>query len=385
MAQGLISAAKREKLFRQCKHMLGAPIRGVELLDEMMDTALEIAILDYGMYVQDWLIENQWQNLANQNLDNISLTNAFMTKGFDLDTSYTYAYSKIVGLQAGGHYELKQGFFNLVGNQQVYQIPKYREINELMWYSRAELNESFIDPFLGGFGGGGFGGGGTFGYAQMGLQGSYFMMPAFDILLRMQDRNLKNRLIGGDLTYRITAGPGGTPGDPGSAPRNVHLYNVPGGKFDFGNIGRSRVYYWYYDTSPVSGSTSTRDECIIKNRDIALLPSDIRLDEIPYEELNSPAQSWVRRYFFAKCKEQLGRVRGKFGGALKTPDADLTLEYDSLLNESKEEVGKLIEELSERLTRMKDTTQKEESASNAETLNRTLSYRPMNPGPIYII
>jgi|TARA_R110000744_G_scaffold379554_1_gene497950 hypothetical protein len=384
MAQALISLEKREKLFRQCKHMLGAPIRGVELLDEMMDTALEIAILDYGMYVQDWLIENQWQNLANQNLDNISLTNAFMTKGFDLDTSYTYAYSKIVGLQAGGHYELKQAFFNLVPNQQVYQIPAYREINELMWYSRAELNEAFIDPFLGGFGGG-VGGGGAGGMAQMGMQGSYFMMPAFDILLRMQDRNLKNRLIGGDMTYRITAGPGGTPGDPGAAVRNVHLMNVPGGRFDFGNMGKSRVWYWYYDTAPSGSTNGSREECLIKNRDIALLPSDIRLDEIPYEELNSPAQSWVRRYFFAKCKEQLGRVRGKFGGALKTPDADLTLEFDSLLNESKEEVGKLIEELSERLTRMKDTTQKEESASNAETLNRTLSYRPMNPGPIYII
>tara|TARA_R110002096_G_scaffold180284_3_gene357578 strand:- start:58 stop:543 length:486 start_codon:yes stop_codon:yes gene_type:complete len=160
--------------------------------------------------------------------------------------------------------------------------------------------------------------------------------------------------------------------------------NVPGGKFDFGNINRERVWYWYYDTS-TSGSTGSREECLIKNRDIALLPSDIRLDEIPFEELNSPAQSWVRRYFFAKAKEMLGRVRGKFGGALKTPDADLTLEYDSLLNESKEEVAKLIEELSERLTRMKDTTQKEEQASNAETLNRSLSYRPMNPGPIYII
>ena len=86
------------------------------------------------MYVQDWLIENQWQNLANQNLDNISLTNAFMTKGFDLDTSYTYAYSKIVGLQAGGHYELKQAFFTLVPNQQVYTIPAYREINEFIIY-----------------------------------------------------------------------------------------------------------------------------------------------------------------------------------------------------------------------------------------------------------
>jgi hypothetical protein len=331
------------------------------------------------MYVQDWLIENQWQNLANQNLDDISITNSLMTKSLDLETEYTYAYSKIAGLQAAGPWELKQDFISLVAGQQVYQIPGGREINELMWYNRPELNDSFIDPFLGGFGGGGFGGGGGGGFAQMGVQGSYFMMPAFDILLRMQDRNLKNRLIGGDLTYRITAGPGGK-----SGPRNVHLYNVPGGKFDFGNINRARVYYWYYDTS-ITGSTGSREECLIKNRDIALLPSDIRLDEIPYEELNSPAQSWVRRYFFAKCKEQLGRVRGKFGGALKTPDADLTLEYDSLLNEAKEEVAKLIEELSARLSRMGTAEKNAEYASNAETLNKSLSYRPMNPGPIYII
>ena len=51
--------------------------------------------------------------------------------------------------------------------------------------------------------------GGAGGFAQMGIVGSYYMMPAFDILLRMQDRNLKNRIIGGDLTYRITAGAGG--------------------------------------------------------------------------------------------------------------------------------------------------------------------------------
>ena len=83
-----------------------------------------------------------------------------------------------------------------------------------MWYSRAELNESFIDPFLGAFGGmgGGFGMGGGAGMAQIGIQGSYFLMPAFDVLLRMQDRNIKNRMIGGDLTYRITAGAGGIHG-----------------------------------------------------------------------------------------------------------------------------------------------------------------------------
>ena len=198
-----IDPVKRDKLFTQIRHLLGAPLRGVELENEMLDTALEIAILDYGQYVQDWLIENQWSSLYGQDMDVISLTNAFLTRDLDFETSFTYAYSKIVGLQAGGPYQLKQDYISLSANTQIYQIPAGREINEVMWYSRAELNESFIDPFLGAFGGGGMGMGG--GMAQMGMQGSYFMMPAFDVLLRMQDRNLKNRMIGGDMTYRITA------------------------------------------------------------------------------------------------------------------------------------------------------------------------------------
>ena len=37
-----IDPAKREKLFTQVRHMLGAPLRGVELEDEMLDTALRI-------------------------------------------------------------------------------------------------------------------------------------------------------------------------------------------------------------------------------------------------------------------------------------------------------------------------------------------------------
>ena len=54
-------------------------------------------------------------------------------------------------------------------------------------------------------------------------------------------------------------------------------------------------------------------------------------------------------------------------------------------NEAKEEVAKLIEELSARLSRMGTAEKNAEYASNAETLNKSLSYRPMNPGPIYII
>lgn len=374
----IIQPEKRNKLFTQVKHLLGAPIRSVELEDEMLDTALEIAVQDYGQYVQDWLIENQWSSVYGQDQDVISLTNAFMTRDLSFETSFTYAYSKIVGLQAGGPYQLKQDFITLSANTQIYQIPAGREMNEILWYTRAELNESFIDPFLGAFGGfGGFGAGGPGGFAQMGIQGSYYMMPAFDILLRMQDRNLKNRIIGGDMTYRVTAGAGGVNG-----PKYVHLYNVPGGRFDFGSIGTNqhRVYYWYYDVGP-----ENRNECLLQNKDIVLLPSDVRLDEINFNDLNPPAQSWVRRYFFAKSKEMLGRVRGKFSGNLKTPDAELQLEYDSLLAEAKDEYAKLIEELTLRLDRLRNDKMLERKALEAENLNKALGYRPMNPGSLYVI
>jgi len=370
-----IDPAKRQKLFTQIKHLLGAPLRGIELEDEMLDTALELSILDYGQYVQDWLIENQWSSLYGQDVDVVSLTSAFLTRDLSFETSFTYAYSKIVGLQAGGPYELKQDFITLVKDQQIYEIPAGRELNELLWHTRAELNESFIDPFLGPFGG--MGGNMGMGGAQMGIQGSYFLMPAFDILLRMQDRNLKNRMIGGDMTYRVTAGAGGIHG-----PKYVHLYNVPGGRFDFGNImtNQSRVYYWYYDSGP-----ENRDECLLKNKDIILLPSDVTMDEMSYNELNTPAQAWVRRYFFAKSKEMLGRVRGKFGGNVKTPGSEIVMEFDSLLSESKDEIAKLVEELTLRLERLRNDKMLERKALEAENLNKSLNFRPMNPGSIFTI
>ena len=276
-----IDPAKRDKLFTQVKHLLGAPLRGVELEDEMLDTALEIAILDYGQYVQDWLIENQWSSIYGQDMDVISLTNAFLTRDLDFETSFTYAYSKIVGLQ------------------------------------------------------------------------------------------------GGDLSYRITAGAGGVHG-----PKYLHLYNVPGGRFDFGDImyNQERVWYWYYDSGPAN-----RDDCLDANKDIILLPSDVDLEEMTYTRLNPPAQAWVRRYFFAKAKEMLGRVRGKFSGNLKTPDSELTMEYSDLLSESKDEVSKLIEELMTRLERLRNDKMLERKALEAENLNKSLGYRPVNPGSIFVI
>lgn len=363
MATTVITQTEKEKLYTQVLHLLGMPVRGVELTEEQMDTFLELSISEYEQYVSDWLIESQWSALAGLDLDNQSLTNALTTRSLDYETQYTYSYSKIVGLQAGGKWELKKDYITLVKGQQMYSIPAGREINELLWFTRAELTDSIVDPFLGGFGGlGGVGFGGVGGFAQVGASGSYFLLPAFDLLLRMQDRNIKNRLIGGELTYRITAGPNGT--------KIVHLMNVPGGRFDFGSLKSNyQVWYWYYETND-------RDSCLEENKDIVRLPSDVQTEELTWSKLNKPSQNWVRKYFIAYAKEGLARIWGKFSGDLKVPDSEVKLDYQSLQTEAKDEKMKLIEELMQRLERLRPDKLLERKANEAENLNRALKMRP---------
>ena len=371
----IIEEPERTQLYTRLRHLLGAPLRSIELEDEQLDTLLQLSIEDYSQYVQDWLIDSQWTSLYNLNLDEQSLSKAFVTRSFDYEQRYTYAYSKIVGLQAGGDWVLKKDYIQLVPGQQIYEIPANREINELLWFTPSELNNLLFDPWtFGALGGVGLGGPG--GYSQLGYSGSYFMMPAFDMLLRMQEINIQRRIIAGDLTYRITALPEGK--------KAVHLMNTPGGKFDFGNatLMRGKVWYWYYDAGPAD-----RNKCLKDNPDIIKLPSDVPFEKISWIDLNNPAQIWVRRWFFAYAKETLARVRGKFSGNLKTPDSELSMDYTSLSTEAKDEKSKLIEELTGaegRLTRLRPEKVMEREAALAENLQKVLKTRAFQR-QIYVI
>ena len=87
----IIDEPERSALYQKIRHLLGAPLRSVELEDEQMDTLLEFSIDEYSQYVQDWLIESQWSALYNLNLSEQSLSKAFITRSLDYETRYTYA------------------------------------------------------------------------------------------------------------------------------------------------------------------------------------------------------------------------------------------------------------------------------------------------------
>jgi hypothetical protein len=373
----VIAEPERTQIYTRVRHLLGAPLRGVEITDEMMDSLMELSVQDYEQYVLNWLIDSQWVNLVNLNMSEKSVANALITKTMDFQKQYEYSYSKIVGLQSGGPWVLQKDYFTLEPNKQIYEIPAGREVNELLWFS----NQPWTAFGLGGVGGFGFGGIGLgateAGYAQLGYQGSYFMMSGFDYLVRMQEANILNRILGGSLTYRITGLPDGK--------KAIQLYNTPGGRFNWSNfslyVGK-QVWYWYYE---VDGDS--RGKCLEDNPDIIRLPSDVPLTDLTWDKLNQPSKHWVRRWFTAYVKESLGRVRGKYSGAIKVPDSDLKMDYESLITEGKDEKQKLLEELigeNGTLSRLRPEKQMEKEANIAENLNKQLKFVAM-PRQIYVI
>jgi hypothetical protein len=371
----VIAEPERSKLYTRIKHLLGAPIRSVEIEDEMMDSLLELAIGDYEQYILDWLIESQWVNLVNLDMNNQSVANALITRTMNFEQQFQYSYSKIVGLQTNGPWVLKKDYFTLSANTQTYEIPAGREVNELLWYSNQPWGLFGLAGMGLGFGYDGAGlGANQSGYAQFGYQGSYFMMSGFDYLIRAQEANILNRILGGSLTYRITALPDGK--------KLVHLMNTPNGRFNWTSYSQyvgKNVWYWYYDTTG-----KDRNDCLKSNPDIIKLPSDVPIGALEWGDLNDPARQWVRRWFTAYVKETLARVRGKYSGNLKTPDSEIVMDYQSLLTEAKDEKGKLEEELKLRLERLRPEKQMEKEAIIAENLNKQLKFHAF-PRQIYVI
>tara|TARA_R110000803_G_scaffold124467_1_gene192212 strand:- start:2717 stop:3850 length:1134 start_codon:yes stop_codon:yes gene_type:complete len=366
-----ITDSEKRKLFNEVRVLLGGSARKVELDDETLCTLTEISIEDYSARINDWLIESQWSSLYGVNVSTTDLTKSFTTRSQNYEDSFTYAYSKIVGLQAGGPWELKKDYVSVVEGQQAYTIPAGREINEVLWVTPPTIDHALYSNY----GGGDYGFGGGFGQVPMGGgsgfgSSGFYLAPAFDILMRDADYDLKQRIISGDLVYKITAGPNGT--------KILHLLPPPGSRVNFAGMGNntmtgSRVWYHYYETT----SEEDRQRCLNDNKDIIKLPSDVPIDVVNYSELNSPAKQWVREFLTARAMEVLGRIRGKFGGALGVTDSEVTMDYESLLSEATAIKERLFEELDNRLERLRPDTMLERKANEAESLNKMLGYRPL--------
>lgn len=364
-------------LFKVVRSALGAPVRSVELTDDQLCDLLQIAIQDYSEKVQNEIIRNNWAGFYGKNVNNAQeLAFGFMMRNLDLSKEYSYWFSKQVGLQQEGPWELKKDFITIEQGKQVYVIPAGRTVNKVMYVNPPMTDTALFANYMGGGVGfmPGLGQVGA-GYGYGGGLGGFYTTQAMDVAYMAADLNFKSRLFRGDLTYKVTAGPNGT--------HLLHLISTPGSKLSFGFTGTAanggigligcEVWYTYYDTSDGS-----EDECMRYHaNDVILSPDQIPMEEMDYAFLNIPAKTIVRQLLIAKAKQTLGLIRGKFSGKVSIPQAEMTMDYQMLAQQGKEEYDAAIEALTKRLESMRPVNIMKEQAELMESNMKIQQYTPL--------
>lgn len=363
-------------LFKRVRSLLGAPVRAVELTDDQLCDMLEICIEDYSEKVNNWLIETQWMSLYGKHITNLDMAFALSTRTFDMMKDYSYWFSKQVGLQQSGPWELKKDFFTIEKGRQVYVVPSGRTINKVM-YVNPPTSQAALFANYGGIDIGFGGGYGQLGGGAYGPVGGFYTAPAADVAYLATDLQYKNRLLRCDLVYKVTAGPNGT--------HLIHLMSTPGSPLSFGYVGGvggglglvgCEVWYTYYDTV----TAEEADECTRANLgDVILTPDQVKLSSIDYAFLNDPTKTLVRQLLVAKAKQTLGLIRGKFSGKVNIPQAEMTMDYQMLIQQGKDEWDAAMKSLEERLQRMRPSSLLEEQAKIMENTLNIQKHIPLLP------
>ena len=368
-----------KSLFKRVRTLLGAPIITVELSDEQLCSLLDVAIEDYSERVHGFLIESQWASLYGKDIKHTDFAFALSTRTFDMNKDYSYWFSKEVGLQNSGPWELKKDYFTIEKGKQVYTVPAGRTINKVMWVNPPTSQAALFANYGGidiGFGGG-FAqlGGGAYGPV-----GGFYTAPAADVAYLATDIQYKNRLLKGDLVYKVTAGPNGT--------HLIHLLSTPGSKLSFGFSGGvgsgiglvgCEVWYTYYDTN----SKEEEEQCMLDNvNDVILTPDQVPLSKMQFDFLNEPTKVIVRQLLVAKAKETLGIIRGYMSGKIHIMQAEAQLDYQMLISQGQQEYQKAMENLDKRLEHLLPTYVLEQ---NAKMVQNQMEAQKGTPLGIFMI
>lgn len=377
-----------KELFNTVRVKLGAPIRRVELDDNAMCSLLSVAIGDYAEKVQNWIIQANWLNMNGQKINFLQnpqeLAFAFTTRQMDFTKDYSYWFSKEVGLQQRGHWELKKDFIQVEKGKQCYLIPSGREINKVLYVTppttKAALygNLGTLDTGLAG----GFGQFGNMGNG-MGITG-FYVGSAYDTALMSVDLKYKNSLLRGDLSYKVTAGPDGT--------HILHLLSTPGSPNMIGGVAADDnwgwnkyatcyVWYTYYDVS--GASDDEVDACRLEHKDdILISPDQVPLSKMRYELMNEPTKQTIRQLLFAEAAMTISLIRGYASGIVKIPNAEMQLDYSQLMDIGKTEKERVFGELKERLEAMLPWNVMKHYEEMTDSLNNILKHKPLG---LYVI
>tara|TARA_Y100000361_G_scaffold82831_1_gene73271 strand:- start:4765 stop:5916 length:1152 start_codon:yes stop_codon:yes gene_type:complete len=349
-----------DKFADWCARRLGHPIMSVELQSGSFYACFEESITEYSAQVNQFNIKDNLLHLTGQATgSNVTHKKVTPTMGRSVFLSNQYGTEAGVG----GNVDIKKTSITISSGSQEYDLNSLVvdgsgsgsiEVKRV-YYEGTPAMQRFFDPYA-------TTGYGTlnmvegFGFGNYSPAVSFTLMPLFEDLLRVQAIELNDSIRKSAYSFTLV---------------NNKLRVFPDPEES------STLYLDYVDTSD-------RDNPLITeysgSTDVVSDYSNVPYDNMEYQFINDVGKQWIRKYGLALCKELLGIIRSKYA-SIPIPNADTTLDGDTLRSEAAAEKEALITQLREMLEQTSRKALLEADKDEAEFLQEKLQKVPY---PIYI-
>ena len=340
---------------------LGYPIVDIEMQSGSFYACFEEATTEYSAQVNQFNIRDNMLHLqGNATGSNISGKRITPTLGRTVFLSQQYG----TEAGAGGYVDWKKGSIDVVSGSQEYNLNAlWATVSESgasievkkVYHDAPAAVQKYFDPYATtGYGTANLVDG--FGFGQFSPAVSFVLMPVFEDLLRMQAIEFNDQIRKSSYSFTLVN-------------NKLRLFPNP-----------TTNYKLYFDYI----LTSERDNTLITpaggSSDVISDYSNVPYDNMQYKFINDVGQQWIRKYGLALCKELLGTVRSKFG-SVPIPNAEVTLDGDTLRSEATTEKEALVAELRETLEQTSRKVLLEADSEESTRLQEKLNKVPLN---IYI-
>ena len=339
---------------------LGYPIMSVELQSGSFYACFEEAVTEYSAQVNQFNIKDNLLHLTGQATgSNVTHKRVTPTMGRSIFLSKQYGTEAGVG----GDVSYYTGSLAIKEGVQTYEIDKiFTDVSaseaievKRIFYESTPAMQRFFDPYA-------TTGYGTinmvegFGFGNYSPAVSFTLMPMFEDLLRVQAIEMNDSIRKSAYSFSLVNNKLRIFPDP-AEDRNL--------RFEYVKV-------------------SERDDPLITqysgSADVVSDFSNVPYDNMKYQFINDVGIQWIRKYGLALCKELLGIIRSKYG-TLPIPNADTTLDGDTLRSEAAAEKEALVTQLREMLEQTSRRALLEADKDEAEFLQEQLQNVPY---PIYI-
>ena len=330
---------------------LGHPIMSVELNSGSFYACYEESITEYSAQVNQFNIKDNLLHLTGQATgSNVTHKRVTPTMG------RTVFLSKQYGTEAGvgGDVDWKKGSIDITSGTQEYDLNTlFADVSasgaievKRVYYEGTPAMQRFFDPYA-------TTGYGTinmvqgFGFGDYSPAVSFTLMPIFEDLLRVQAIELNDTIRKSAYTFTLVN-------------NKLRIFPDP--------TGDSTLYFDYADVSD-------RDNPLITeysgSANVVSDYSNVPYDNMQYQFINDVGKQWIRKYGLALTKELLGMIRSKYG-AIPIPNAETSLDGDTLRSEAATEKEVLITQLREMLEQTSRRALLEADKDEAEFLQEKL-------------